>query len=92
MMDPKRRVAAITQTLQAKLKPQTLHVIDDSENHLGHAGSLTGKGHFIIEITLEDCQDLPRLAQHRLIYDALGSLMATDIHALQIKIIPALSC
>lgn len=80
------RLDKIKEALQC-LNPDYLEVIDDSALHQGHAGALTGKGHFTVKITSQMLQTKSRIEQHRLIYAALGSLMETDIHALSIKII-----
>lgn len=46
------------------------------------------KGHFIVEISLSSAQPMSRIAQHRLVYKALESIMHR-IHALNIHILPA---
>ena len=47
---PATRVARIRAALEAALAPTELEVIDDSQAHAGHAGALTGKGHFRVMI------------------------------------------
>ncbi len=42
-------------------------------------------GHFRVRIVSEQFAGLGRIQSHRLIYDALGSLMQTDIHALSVN-------
>lgn len=81
------RLDKIKQALEKAFKPSYLEVIDDSAEHYGHAGALTGKGHFTVKISTPHLQNKSRLEQHRLIYAALGELMQTDIHALSIKVI-----
>ncbi len=80
------RLQAIKQALSG-LKPSMLEIIDESEDHIGHAGALDGRGHFRIKIASEQFKGLSRVAQHRLIYQNIGELMQTDIHALAIEII-----
>lgn len=80
-----RRVAAIRAALQAAFAPTALEVRDDSHRHAGHAGAQDGRGHFDVEIASEAFAGLSPLARHRAVYDALGDLMATDIHALSIR-------
>ncbi len=74
--------------LQAALDPQKLTVIDESADHLGHAGS-DGSGHgthFRVRIALGAAQaGLSRVAKHRLVYDALHQEMREGIHALAIE-------
>jgi BolA protein len=80
-----QRVAAIRDILQAAFAPSVLEVRDDSHRHAGHAGARDGRGHFDVEIASEAFAGLSPLARHRAIYDALGALMTTDIHALSIR-------
>ena len=44
-----------------------------------------GRGHFDVMIVSEIFLGRRTLERHRLVYDALGSLMETDIHALRIR-------
>lgn len=78
------RKALIETRLKAALSPTALEVIDDSWKHAGHAGARQG-GHFTVQITAAAFAGLRPLARHRLIYDALGEAMKTEIHALQIE-------
>lgn len=79
------RVVRIEQTLTATFQPQELLVKDQSQLHVGHAGAEDGRGHFDVTIVAEAFTGTNRLQRHRMIYDALGNLMKTDIHALRIK-------
>lgn len=69
--------------LRAALEPSALAVIDDSHHHIGHAGAKEG-GHYTVRITSARFAGLPRVARHRLVYDALRPLMPGGIHALAI--------
>jgi BolA protein len=40
-----------------------------------------------VRIMSEQFEGLNRIARHRLVYDALGSFMASDVHALSITAI-----
>ena len=80
-----QRVAAIDGILRAAFSPIVLKVRDDSQRHAGHAGARDGRGHFDVEIVSEAFTGLSPLARHRAVYDALGALMTTDIHALSIR-------
>ena len=85
-MNNKDRIKLIRERLEQALNPKMLEVIDDSHKHVGHAGALTGMGHFTVKISSPLLEGLPLIKQHRLIYAALGELMTTDIHALQIEL------
>lgn len=82
------RVDAIRQRLVAVLAPTTLEIVDDSHRHAGHAGARDGRGHFTVRIASPAFAGLSPVARHRAVYDALGDLMQTDIHALSIRIAP----
>lgn len=79
------RIERIEERLQQVLQPTLLEVEDESEQHFGHAGAATGRGHFRVHIVAEAFRGLPPLARHRAVYAALGELMQTDIHALAIS-------
>ncbi len=77
--------ATITQLLESALKPMILEVVDDSEKHIGHAGYRPGgQSHFSVMIVTEKFQDKPRVARHRMVYDALNPLFGEGLHALAI--------
>lgn len=83
-MPRERRVDAIRDALQAAFAPALLEVRDDSHRHAGHAGARDGRGHFDVRIASQAFAGMAPLARHRAIYEALGTLMTTDIHALSI--------
>ena len=76
--------AAIESALRRALLPVSLEVVDDSAQHVGHAGAREG-GHYTVRITSERFAGLDRVARHRLVYDALRPLMPGGIHALAIE-------
>ena len=78
------RIEKIRAALQV-LAPEHLVIDDDSARHAGHAGAATGRGHFRVEIVSATFTGQPRVARHRRVYEALGALMQTDIHALSIS-------
>lgn len=79
------RVKRIRTCLVGALAPEEIEVRDDSAAHAGHAGALTGKGHFSVFIRSECFAGKSPIERHRMVYAALGSLMQTDIHALAIE-------
>ncbi len=78
------RAATIEQILVEAFAPTELLVKDQSHLHAGHAGAQEGKGHFDVKIVSDRFSGQSRIARHRMIYDALGSFIDSDIHALQI--------
>ncbi len=79
------RIEQIRATLEATFAPSHLAIQDDSARHAGHA-SAGGGGHFQVEIVSNAFTGLSLIKRHRLVYDALGEMMASNaIHALSIK-------
>ena len=70
--------------LKDAFEPTLLEISDDSHKHVGHAGAKDGRGHFSLKIMSDKFAELNAVQRHRLIYQALGDLMKTDIHALSI--------
>jgi BolA protein len=79
------RATAIEQSLTDAFSPQEILVKDQSHLHEGHAGSRDGKGHFEVRIVADAFAGQSRIQRHRMVFDAVGKLMDTDIHALRIK-------
>jgi len=77
------RLAKIRQRLGV-LEPLKCEIIDDSAQHAGHAGAASGAGHYRVTIVTQKFNGLKLIERHRLVYDAVGDLMLTDIHALVI--------
>ena len=75
----------IRERLSAALSPTSLDIEDDSHRHAGHAGARDGRGHFNLVIVSAAFQDKKLIERHRMVYEALGDAMQTDIHALSIK-------
>jgi BolA protein len=69
--------------LSAALQPVSLEVQDDSHLHAGHAGAREGR-HYTVRIASTRFAGLSRVARHRLVYDALQTLIPRGIHALAI--------
>lgn len=69
----------------AALAPETVDILDESGQHVGHAGAQDGGGHYQLVIVSPRFRGLRPVARHRLVYDTLGDLMKREIHALAIK-------
>ena len=76
--------AEIERVLREAFAPLQLEVHDDSAAHAGHAGAREGS-HLRVLIVSPRFVGVPRLARHRLVYDALSTLMPRGIHALVIE-------
>lgn len=71
--------------LEENLRPNQLEVIDDSHRHAGHAGAADGRGHFTVVVVSQRFAGLGTLQRHKLVYEVVGDMMTTDIHALSIR-------
>jgi BolA protein len=79
--------AELDAALREKLQPSVLEVIDESAAHAGHAGAgAEGYGtHFRVRIASPVFEGKPRVARHRLVYDALHFFIAEGVHAIAIE-------
>jgi BolA protein len=76
----------ITEKLTKAFSPVRLAVVDESDQHIGHAGHRPeGESHFRVHIVAAAFQGKSRLERHRLINDVLreelGRVHALAIHA-----------
>ena len=78
----------IEQKLSQQFAPSHLEVVDESDNHRGHAGWREGgETHFRVRIATRQFAGKTRVAQHRAIMDALADEMRTQVHALAIEVL-----
>jgi BolA protein len=79
----------LRQRLAERLAPTHVEVLDESAAHLGHAGQDgTGQGtHFRVRIASPLFAGKPKVACHRLVYDALRDYIDRErgVHALAIE-------
>lgn len=80
---------AMQQRLAEKLNPTVVEVVDESAAHTGHAGANgTGFGtHFRVRIASPLFTGRSRVAQHRLVYDALQEFIDQGVHAIAIEVV-----
>lgn len=78
-------IKLMREKLTTTFSPSHLEIIDESHLHAGHAGAKSGKGHFAVTIVSDAFQNTLPIKRHRMIYQALGELMDSHIHALSIK-------
>ena len=79
------REQQIRQCLETAFQPSELLLKDQSQLHAGHEGARDGRGHFDVTIVSTTFDGKNRIERHRMVYDALGTLLESDIHALRIK-------
>lgn len=79
----------LDQRLRERLGPTQLEVLDESAAHAGHAGS-NGSAfgtHFRVRIASPLFTGKPRVARHRLVYDALQDFIDQGVHAIAIEVL-----
>jgi BolA protein len=81
---PDRR-ARIEAELRERLGAVHVEVIDESHLHAGHAGARDGGGHFRAVVVSMQFEGKTPVQRQRLVYDALESVMGSEIHALSMK-------
>lgn len=79
-----KRMAMIRERLEAAFAPESLEITDDSHKHAGHA-SAGGAGHFNVHIVSKAFEGKSIVQRHQLVYQAMGELMNTEVHALGIQ-------
>ena len=79
--------AEIEERLTSAFSPRELSVVDESEQHRGHAGYQEGgESHWRVTIASEDFKGMSRIARHRAVHTALGPELVGRIHALALHI------
>ena len=70
----------------AALEPEAMELVDESSKHAGHPGAAPGgETHWRLSIVSRRFAGQPTVARHRMVYQALGTLMQNPIHALAIS-------
>ena len=83
-MSMKHRIEA---KLTAAFSPVKLTVVDESDQHVGHAGYREGGNtHFNVAIKAEAFNGLSRVAAQRKVYQALEQEFADGVHALALTV------
>ena len=72
--------------LESALSPEFIEIDDESHLHRGHAGAQDGRGHFALTLVSAAFDQKTAIARHRMVYQALGDMMSTDIHALKMNL------
>jgi len=77
----------IYQKLSSAFSPESLNVVDESEDHRGHAGYQEGgQSHFRVAIVAPEFAEMSRIARHRAVHVAIGPEIIGRIHALTLDI------
>jgi BolA family transcriptional regulator, general stress-responsive regulator len=76
----------ISATLRERLDPISLSVVDESHQHVGHAGWREGgETHFHLDIVSPAFAGKSRVERHRMVNDAVNEAFQRGLHALAIK-------
>lgn len=76
-------IELMTQALEKSFPSAEIYIQDDRADHIGHAHQ--DSGHFTVAIKSPVFKGKNAIQKHRMVYEALGSLMQTHVHALQIQ-------
>lgn len=78
--------ARMVANLAAELSPTALSLVDESDQHAGHAGAkgFNGESHFALTVVSSAFEGVRSLKRHQMVYAAVGDDMPL-IHALSIK-------
>lgn len=80
------RIREIERRLRAALTLERIEIVDESQQHAGHAGARSGGGHFAVTLVSPQFAGLNPIQRHQLVYAALGDLMQREIHALSLRV------
>jgi BolA protein len=76
----------ISETLRERLHPISLSVVDESHQHIGHAGWREGgETHFRLDIVSDAFAGKSRVERHRIVNEAVAEAFQRGLHALAIK-------
>jgi BolA protein len=71
--------------LTAAFVPESINVVDESHQHVGHSGHRPGgETHFRVHIVSEAFRGKTRIERHRMINATLAGELAGSVHALAI--------
>lgn len=84
-MDTEQRMNEMRVRLETHFDPLDMELLDEGHLHVGHAGAKDGRGHFRLRIVSSKFEGKTMIQRHRLVYQLMGDLMKTDIHALTIE-------
>jgi BolA family transcriptional regulator, general stress-responsive regulator len=77
---------SIGAALSERLQPISLSVVDESHQHVGHAGWREGgETHFRLDIVSAAFAGKSRVERHRIVNDILADAFRQGLHALAIK-------
>lgn len=79
-------ITQVEELLRQRFAPTVLEVEDESYLHRGHAEAGAGK-HLRVTIVSEQLASCSRIEAHRAVYEALGDLIPSAVHAVSLKVL-----
>ena len=79
------RIEELRSRITSALGAAVVEVQDDSAKHRGHAGARGGAGHYTVVVVAERFAAMGRVDRHRAVYDAVGDMIPTQVHALAVR-------
>jgi BolA protein len=77
----------IEQRLRKALHIDFLQIKNESAKHAGHAGDNgSGESHYVITISAQELNALPRLQRHRKVLEILGPNITKETHSISLNI------
>lgn len=83
-MKNKALIDEVKLLLNPVLKPSYIEIADESDLHIGHAGS-TGGAHLSLYVVSKTFINQTRVERHKLVYKILDGLIPSRIHAIKIQ-------
>jgi BolA protein len=78
---------AMRETLEGRLAPTRLEIVDESDRHSGHSGAREGgESHFVVTIESAAFDGLKALARQRLVHGLLEAQLKGPVHALSLRL------
>ena len=79
--------ARMREKLEAAFAPETLEIIDESEQHRGHGGWREGgETHFRVRMTAAAFGGMSRVERHRAVNRAVAQELEDGVHALALEL------
>jgi len=75
----------IERIVNEAFSPKYLEIEDETWRHAGHAGAVSGKGHFNMVIISDRFEGVNLLDRNRMVFGSLEKEMEEEIHALSVK-------
>lgn len=79
------RIEELRGRITSALGADVVDLQDDSAKHRGHAGARGGAGHYSVVVVASCFAGMARVDRHRAVYDAVGDMIPTQVHALAVR-------